>query len=103
MESKVRGSMPAFVPYSGPHSHLFPRKQLNYGFRRSQRFLRNKKAAEDLVPEKFSRYDEEFDAVVEFQSQLQALEARGFNRAYKPYTPPKDMVMKINDFLIQQN
>lgn len=45
----------------------------------------------DLIPEKFQRYDEEFDQVVDFQQQLESLKTSGFLRHYKPYSPPEDL------------
>ncbi len=47
------------------------------------------------VPEKYTKYDEDFAKITDFESQLQSLRLRGFQRAYRPYEPPHDMEQKF--------
>lgn len=41
-----------------------------------------------LPPKRFTEFEKEFNAVGEFQSQIDSLKTRGFQRPYKPYEPP---------------
>jgi len=47
------------------------------------------------VPKKYSNYDEEFAKVTSFESQMQSLKFRGFQRPYRQYIPGQDMERKF--------
>ncbi len=71
------------------HDQAWKAKDLYTDWKRKQKLI--KKVREQVVPEKFKRYDEEFDKVVTFEQQLQSLKTRGFLRPYKAYDPPPDL------------
>lgn len=56
-------------------------KKAHNDWKRRQRLVR--RIQEDPVPDKFKAYDEEWDKVTTFESQLASLQKRGFLRAYK--------------------
>ena len=63
---------------------------------RKNEILRKEKIEKILkVPHKFSSYDEEFAKVTSFESQLQSLKLRGFQRPFRPYQPPPKMEEKF--------
>ena len=43
------------------------------------------------VPEKFKKFEEGFNKVVDFDQQLASMKTRGFYRAYKAFTPPENI------------
>ena len=45
----------------------------------------------EKFPSKYEEYDEEFENVTTFESQMKSLQTKGFRRPYVAYSPPEDM------------
>ncbi len=71
------------------HDRAWTPRQLHKDWSRWQR--RVKEVRQEVVPEQFKSYDEEFARVASFEQQLQSLSHRGFLRPYKAYEPPQDL------------
>jgi len=73
---------------------LVPGNTLQYNLKKRKKAEIFEEEEEKETPKPrnpFMAYDEEFAKVTSFENQLKSLSQRGFQRSWRPFTPPKNM------------